>query len=258
MYQNCHNPLVADSLLPDSFMHIAISEVVTDQIILYSNQQMKKIIIIISLMAASLTGTQAALIITEVMSSSGTGGSPDWFEVTNTGTSAVDVTNFKFDDGSFNFNASVPLVGVTSIAAGQSVVFIETSTPLTIIALFRTFWGGSATTAVIGSYSGSGVSLSSGGDGASIFDTSENSVASVAFGAATTGSSFGYDLASYPNQNGFGGVSVNGSNGAFISANALGNIGSPGVAFPSQVPEPSGLALLGLGTIILLFTRSRR
>jgi len=240
-------------------MFSVTSEVVTDQILLYSNQQMKKIILIISLMAASLTGAQAALIITEVMSSSGTGGTPDWFEVTNTGTSAVDITNFRFDDGSFRFGSSVPLVGVTSMAAGQSVVFIETSTPLTTIADFRTFWGGSATTAVIGSYTGAGVSLSSGGDGASIFDTSEVSVAFVSFGAATTGSSFGYDLASYPNQNGFGGLSVNGSNGAFISANALGNIGSPGVAFfPSEVPEPSRLGFLGLSFIILLFTRSRR
>jgi hypothetical protein len=237
---------------------------VIDQILLYGNQQMKKIIIIISLMAASLTGAQAALIITEVMSSSGTGGTPDWFEVTNTGASAVDITNFRFDDGSFNFNASVSLVGVTSIAAGQSVVFIETNTPLTTIPDFRTFWGGSATTAVIGSYSGTGVGLSSGSDGVRIYDTSENSVASVLFGAATTGKSFGYDLASYPNQNGFtgsgfDGLSVNGSNGAFISANALGNIGSPGVAiFPSEVPEPSRLGFLGLSFIILLFTRSRR
>jgi hypothetical protein len=231
---------------------------VIDQILLYGNQQMKKIIIIISLMAASLTGAQAALIITEVMSSSGTGGTPDWFEVTNTGTSAVDITDFRFDDGSFNFNASVSLVGVTSIAAGQSVVFLETAAGVGI-ANFRTFWGGSATTAVIGSYSGSGVGFSSGGDGAAIYDTSENSVAKVQFGAATTGSSFGYDLASYPNQNGFGGSSVNGSNGAFISANALGNIGSPGVAFfPSEVPEPSRLGFLGLSFIILLFTRSRR
>ena len=220
---------------------------------------MKKIIIIISLMAASLTGVQAALIITEVMSNSGSGGTPDWFEVTNTGASAVDITNFRFDDASFNFNVSVPLVGVTSIAAGQSVVFFETSTPLTSIANFKTFWGGSATTAVIGSYTGSGVSFSSGGDGVEIYDTSANSVARVLFGAATSGSSFGYDLASYPNQNGFGGLSVNGSNGAFISADARGNIGSPGVAFPpSQVPEPSQLGFLGLSFIILLFTRSRR
>ena len=219
---------------------------------------MKKIIIIISLMAASLTGAQAALIITEVMSSSG-GGTPDWFEVTNTGTSAVDITDFRFDDGSKNFGLSVPLVGVTSIAAGQSVVFLETSAPETIIPAFRTYWGGSATTAVIGSYTGAGVGLSSLSDAAMIFGTSEISVASVDFGAATTGSSFGYDLASYPNQNGFGGISVNGSNGAFISANALGNIGSPGVAFfPSEVPEPSRLGFLGLSFIILLFTRSRR
>lgn len=206
-------------------------------------------------MAASLTGAQAALIITEVMSSSGVGGTPSWFEVTNIGASAVDITSFRFDDGSFSFIRSVPLVGVTSIAAGQSVVFVETDSPLTFIPDFRTFWGGSATTAVIGSYAGVGVSLSSRGDGVMVFNSSEVSEASVSFSAATTGSSFGFDLASYPNQNGFGGLSVNGSNGAFTSENILGNVGSPGVAFPSVIPEPSTLALIGLGAAFSLRRR---
>lgn len=205
------------------------------------------------LMAASLTGAQAALIITEVMSSSGTGGTTDWFEVTNVGASAADITGFRMDDNSFTFASSFALVGVTSIAAGQSVVFLESATPGTAIPDFRTFWGGSATTAVIGSYTGSGVGFASGGDGVVVFNSSGVSQSTVSFLAATTGSSFGYNLASYPNQIGFGGVSVNGSNGAFTSANILGNVGSPG----ATIPEPSSWALIGLGAAFSLRHRRR-
>ena len=49
----------------------------------------------------------------------------DWFELTNTGSSALDITGWKMDDNSNSFAASVALRGVTSIAAGQSVVFLE-------------------------------------------------------------------------------------------------------------------------------------
>src|SRR4051812_36455368 len=62
--------------------------------------------------AASAHG---ALVITEVMSSSGTGGTSDWFEVTNTGPAAVDITGYKMDDNSFGnpSTAPVPLSGIT-------------------------------------------------------------------------------------------------------------------------------------------------
>jgi predicted translation initiation factor SUI1 len=107
----------------------------------------------------------STLRITEAMSSSGVGGTADWWEVTNFGGSAVDITGWKMDDSSYAFGSSVALNGVTSIGAGESVVFIETAAPLTDIPNFRTFWGGSANVAAIGSYTGSGVSLSSAGDG---------------------------------------------------------------------------------------------
>lgn len=51
----------------------------------------------------------AGIVITEVMSSSGTGGTPDWFEVTNDGNSAVSLTGWTMDDGSFNIAAAVAL-----------------------------------------------------------------------------------------------------------------------------------------------------
>src|SRR5215471_8585991 len=49
----------------------------------------------------------------------------DWFELTNTGASAQDITGWKMDDNSHTFGSAVGLRGVTSIAPGQSVVFVE-------------------------------------------------------------------------------------------------------------------------------------
>ena len=39
--------------------------------------------------------------ITEVMSNSGTGGTADWFELTNYGTTTVNLLGYKMDDNSF-------------------------------------------------------------------------------------------------------------------------------------------------------------
>ena len=121
----------------------------------------------------------AALVITEAMSSSGTGGTGDWFELTNTGASAVNVTGYKMDDNSFLFANAVPMAGVSSIAPGESAVFIETDTTVpadqaTAIAAFRTFWGTAKLASVqVGEYSGSGVGLSSSADGVEVFDSGQ-------------------------------------------------------------------------------------
>lgn len=202
-------------------------------------------------LAAVATPAPAAVLITEVMSSSGTGGTPDWFELTNTGNSPVTITGDKMDDSSFSFLTSVSLLGVAMINPGESAVFIESSTPGTDIPAFRTFWGGAGNLSAVqvGSYSGSGVGLSSTGDGVVVFDSIGGTVAGpISFGAATTGVSFGYN----PTTQTFGGLSQAGQFGAFTSVNALGNVGSPGV-----VPEPSSVALAGLGALGLLGWRVR-
>jgi hypothetical protein len=212
-------------------------------------------------LALSLASTAAAteLRITEAMSSSGIGGTPDWFEVTNYGLSAVDITGFKMDDSSNSFAVSVALNGVTNINPGESVVFIETASPLTAIPAFQTFWGG-INSIQIGSYSGSGVGLSSVADGIVLFDSLGSAQTPLtSFGAATTGSSFywAYDSAGdfVP---GFGSASAGlvstagtifGSSlnqVAFVSTDLLGNIGSPGSAAVA-VPEPSTVALAAVG-----------
>jgi len=210
-----------------------------------------------ALVAASVIvpAAHAGIVITEVMSSSGTNGTPDWFEVTNDGSSAVSLTGWKMDDGSFNIAAAVALSGITSIGAGESVIFIE-STAGAGVASFRTFWGG-LTNVQVGYYSGSGVSLSSGGDGVCLFNDLNVNVNQVSFGAATTGSSFfwGWDAQGAIDPNYSAVVSTVGTIGTqvgFVSADALGNIGSLGTAI--LVPAPGVAAFASLALAI----RSRR
>ena len=172
--------------------------------------------------------------ITEVMSSSGVGGTADWFEITNYGDAAVDLTGWRMDDNSFSSLASTALNGVTSILPAQSIVFLETTAldPLAEIQNFRNFWTGTATTATIGSYIGTGLSFSSGGDGVILFRSDASEVTRTSFGAATSGQTFfwSYDqsgaLATAP----LGTVSTAGIAFAYSSPSTPSNTGSPGIA----------------------------
>jgi uncharacterized protein YjiK len=155
----------------------------------------------------------------------------DWFELTNTGSTAVDLTGWKIDDSSNGVATAVPLAGVSSLAPGKSAVFLEGDD--TKPALFKTAWfGGSVPTDLaVGTYTGSGVGLSSSGDGVNVFDAAGNRVTGVAFGAATAGVSFdnkagaGSSLDTAPPT--ISTLSVAGTNGAITSATG-GETGSPG------------------------------
>ena len=85
----------------------------------------------------------------------------DWFEVTNTSANAVNITGWKMDDNSNSFAAAVPLSGITSIAPGESVIFLESDSPSTVVPAFKTLWFGANPPAglQVGIYSGSGVGL---------------------------------------------------------------------------------------------------
>jgi hypothetical protein len=210
----------------------------------------------------------STLRITEAMSQSGTAPTftADWWEVTNFGSSAVDLTGWKMDDNSFDSTRAVALNGVSSIGAGESVVFLETASPLTDIPNFRSFWGGSAATAAIGSYTGAGVSLSSTGDGIVLFNSgSAEATPRVTFGAATLGSSFFYQYASNgdpttsPNTSAVVSTvgTVNGQVTYLSATSVTQNIGSPGTAI-NAVPEPSTVALGSIGLAILAARAARR
>ena len=183
----------------------------------------------------------------------------DWFELTNTGSSALDITGWKMDDNSNSFAVSVALRGVTSIAAGQSVVFIEggsTGTGDAVLnANFKSAWFGAAATSVtFGNYGGAGVGLSATTDAVNIFNSFGTVMARVDFGASTAGISF-------DNQAGLNNVvltqkSVVGVNGAFTSASS-GEVGSPGTIV-TAVPEPETYALMLAGLAVVGVAARRR
>ena len=195
----------------------------------------------------------AAIVISEVdaVGSSSTSAA-DWFELTNTGSSAVTIAGWKMDDNSASFGSAVTLSGVTSIAAGQSVVFIEDtgSTDATVNANFKSAWFGANVPAslVLGNYGGSGVGLSSGGDAVNIFDAGGNLVTGVSFGESTlAGGSFD-NTAGLSNKT-LSQFSVAGVNGAFNSRTS-GEIGSPGIqAAPVPLPAAGLMFLGGLGLL---------
>jgi hypothetical protein len=204
---------------------------------------------------AAATG-RAAILVTEVDptgSSTPTYGA-DWIELTNTGPTAVDITGWKLDDNSHALENAVALRGLTSIAAGQSAVFLEGdatgTTDGTIGAAFISAWFGGTAPAgfAMGFYGGSKVGLSSDGDGVSIFDATSAEVVHVDFGTATSNVTF--DNAAGLNNATLTTLSVAGVNGAF--ANGNGEIGSPGA-----VPEPASLGLLGVAGVALLMRRRR-
>ncbi len=182
------------------------------------------------------------LIISEVApwGSSSTPYAVDWFEVTNVSAAPVNLTGWKMDDNSGLFSSAVALNGITSIAPGESVIFMETSNLAATKAAFLTAWFGASPPAglQIGSYSGSGVGLSTGGDAVNLFDAGGGLQASVTFGASPSSAPFAtFDNAAGLDNATISLLSVAGANGAFAAADG-GEIGSPGrIANP---PPPPG------------------
>jgi uncharacterized protein YjiK len=191
----------------------------------------------------SLSVTQAvapgALVISEVApwSSSNSPLGADWFEVTNTSDASIDLTGWKMDDNSHSFANAVALNGITSIAPGEAVIFIESADLAGAASAFRSLWFGAGALRVpqIGSYSGSGVGLSGNGDEVVLFDAAGNLVTGVGFGVAPSAAPF----ASFDNHGGLGGtalplpvnaaLSALGVNGAFVAAGDASELGSPGI-----------------------------
>ena len=191
-------------------------------------------------------GTVGKLFISEVAPwSSSSANSPvgaDWFEVTNTTSSAIDITGWKMDDASGSFAASVALSGITSIAAGESVIFIETANLTAATEAFLQTWFGANRPAglQIGSYTGSGIGLSTSGDEVNLYNASGLLQARVVFGASSTGPSFStFDNTGALNNTSISNLSATGSNGAFNAVNDSKEIGSPGaitaVNYPASV-----------------------
>ncbi len=180
----------------------------------------------------TLTVTPKPLLrVTEVMSSEATDTNnstldhQDWWELSNLDSFAVNLRGYRFDDNSASLSLACTITNDVWIAPGESVVLVENMSA----DAFRTWWGPQALppNLKIITYTGSGLSLGSGGDAINVWNAvatgDSDKVASAVFAAAARGVSFGYN----PDSSTFGGFSAAGENGAFIAA-VNGDIGSPG------------------------------
>jgi uncharacterized repeat protein (TIGR02543 family) len=190
-------------------------------------------------------GGVATLRITEVApwsSTNGLGLNADWFEVTNVGTAAAALSGWKMNDSHSNSVGAVPLSGITTIAPGESVIFIESTSTnqATVIANFKTLWFGSNVPAglKVGTYDGTiaSVGLSTGGDSVNLFDGGGTLQASVAFGSNTASPFKTFDNAAGLNATTISLLSVVGTNGAFTATGDVNEIGSPGTISGSSTP----------------------
>ncbi len=208
-----------------------------------------------ALAGLAFTSAQAALVISEVApyASGNTPFAADWFELTNTGSTALTVSGWKMDDNSNSFAASVPLLGIGSIAAGESVIYLECAAGCAAIAGFQAYWGSPVAGVQIGTYTGAGVGLGTGGDAVNIFDSAGAVLARVDFGASTVGRTF--DNAAGLNNVTLTALSTLGVNGAFASVGSLtggstgSDIGSPGRI--AAVPEPETFAMFAAGLLAM-------
>jgi len=248
-------------------------------------------------LAAGTDIAAAGIVITEVDpygSNSKDGYAADWFELTNTSTTAVSISSLTMIDDHADSNAGnatgtdpgayyaagasittandtkgtpAPLSlagGLTTLDPGQTAVFLESNSDAAasaaLISSFETAWFGSSVPSnlLVGVYDDAGnYGLSQTNDMVNIFQ-SGSLLASVAFGddnENANGLMPTFDNTAGLNNAVLSTASVVGVNGAFESASGK-EVGSPDVAIaPVPLPDTLGLLFCGMGVLGLMFGR---
>ena len=169
----------------------------------------------------------------------------DWWEITSFSPVPISLSGWRFDDNSASLGSAL-LIADTNlvILPGESIVFVERLTP----DQFRTWWGTNnlPTGLKIVTYTGSGIGLSSGGDGLRLWNATAtanaDTIDGVDFPAGDPGISFNFN----PDTKEFGKLSVLDLNGVFQAPATLEGVkewGSPGrikagaIVTPAQPPS---------------------
>ena len=198
-----------------------------------------------ALCAASVAGSSlGAIRITEWMYNGAGGTNREFFEITNVGGPAVDLTGWSFDDNS-RTPGSLSLSSLGTLAAGESAIVCEQAS-----ATFRTAWSLGAAVKILGS---STQNLGR-ADEINIYDAGNNLVDRLTYddqtlgGHRTQGISDNIKFSKRGlNDSSSGVASVAGDSWGSITS-ASGDVGNPGTY--ADVPAPGALALAGLGAIL--------
>jgi hypothetical protein len=218
---------------------------------------MKRFILISFAAMFGLVSAPAQLAITETMPSASTNlgaalvvQGPDFWELSNFGTNAIDLSGYVFNDadatrgGDANSSA---LSGVT-IAAGESIILVQSGTPIATRDDFINWWGAANLPANLQVLFYTGNGLSGSGDSIVLWAPTATSDADYVdradFSEALRGHSFTY----HPTNGIFGTISSNGIAKAFKAVTSD-DEGSPGtnsgpvaLSFIQQ-PAPTNLTL---------------
>ncbi len=181
-------------------------------------------------------------------------GSSEYFELTNTGTTPVDMTGWSQDD-STGTAGKHPLDAFGIIQPGESVLGSDT----TDVGAFRSYWNLPASVKVI-TYSNDSLG---GTDAINLWDNTGTLVDQLTYGSSpsTDGVSGNIALVNlFANNASAAELSfVGDSYGSYQGGTSgSGDIGNPGIYTPYAAPEPSSIVLCAIGLAGLVLVGLRR
>lgn len=207
-------------------------------------------------LASVAPAAHSAIIISEVDSGGNSQSyAEDWIELTNTGSTAVDLTNWKINDESGGTGSAAVINGIGTLGAGQSALVLLEVAGNELAAKTASFvsaWfnGNAPVGLIVGYADGSGLGLGASGDAVNLWNATNVLQANVSFGANDASRTF--DNSAGVNNATITTLSQVGLNGAFASLSASNSeIGSPGLIAPAPVPLPAAawLMISGLGAL---------